>query len=76
MCPQIICAALDLLYHNNCCISDPDITKGDGVYSRYFSALSEGMHTFEIVVMDNGNTAYSWQENAAMEKCKFTCVKI
>ncbi|GLG98032.1 Uncharacterized protein GBIM_04671 [Gryllus bimaculatus] len=44
---------------------DPDVTKGDGIYSRYFSAAGSatGLYTFEIIVTDNGNTAYSWQDN-------------
>lgn len=43
---------------------DPDITKGDGVYTRYFSAdeWGAGVYTFEVMVTDNGNTAYSWSE--------------
>lgn len=43
---------------------DPDITKGDGVYSRYFSAASDGpgIYMFEVTVSDNGNTAYSSQD--------------
>lgn len=44
---------------------DPDITKGDGVYTRYFSASEAGVgfYTFEVKVTDNGNTAYSWAES-------------
>lgn len=41
---------------------DPDVTKGDGIYSRYFSAASAGgagLYTFEVTVTDNGNTAYA-----------------
>lgn len=40
---------------------DPDITKGDGIYSRYFRAADggPGVYTFEVIVTDNGNTAYS-----------------
>lgn len=43
---------------------DPDITKGDGVYTRYFSPASggPGIYMFEAVVTDNGNTAYSSQD--------------
>ncbi|XP_047110046.1 calcium-activated chloride channel regulator 1-like [Schistocerca piceifrons] len=52
---------------------DPDITKGDGVYSRYFTAQAEGMYTFEISVMDNGNTAYSWQDIAVSEPYSECC---
>ena len=45
--------------------TDPDITKGDGVYSRYFNVGhgGPGVYTFEVTVTDNGNTAYSWQES-------------
>ncbi|XP_019760320.1 calcium-activated chloride channel regulator 4 [Dendroctonus ponderosae] len=39
---------------------DPDITKGDGVYTRYFSPEDAGLHTFEAVVSNNDNTAYTW----------------
>lgn len=38
---------------------DPDVTKGDGVYSRYFGVDTPGMYRFDIRVSDNGNTAYS-----------------
>ncbi|XP_014279216.1 calcium-activated chloride channel regulator 1 [Halyomorpha halys] len=42
---------------------DPDLMKGDGVYTRYFSASMGGTgdYTFEVTVTDNGNTAYTWQ---------------
>ncbi|KAL3274718.1 hypothetical protein HHI36_016093 [Cryptolaemus montrouzieri] len=45
---------------------DPDITKGDGVYTRYFSASEGGIgfYTFEVKVTDNGNTAYRWAESS------------
>lgn len=41
---------------------DPDLMRGDGIYSRYFSPETggPGVYTFEITVTDNGNTAYSW----------------
>ncbi|KAL1497887.1 hypothetical protein ABEB36_008773 [Hypothenemus hampei] len=39
---------------------DPDITKGDGVYTRYFSPEEPGRYTFEAVVTNNDNTAYTW----------------
>lgn len=44
---------------------DPDITKGDGIYSRYFSAApgGPGTYTFETTITDNGNTAYTWQDS-------------
>ncbi|XP_001850631.2 calcium-activated chloride channel regulator 1 [Culex quinquefasciatus] len=47
---------------------DPDITKGDGVYSRYFNAEEfggAGAYQFEVTVSDNGNTAYSLSESAS-----------
>lgn len=37
---------------------DPDITRGDGIYSRYFAVNEPGMYTFEVFVSDKGNTAY------------------
>jgi calcium-activated chloride channel regulator 3/4 len=43
---------------------DPDITRGDGVYSRYFighASGGAGTYRFEVQVDDNGNTAYTWQ---------------
>ncbi|XP_055526468.1 calcium-activated chloride channel regulator 1-like [Wyeomyia smithii] len=46
---------------------DPDVTKGDGVYSRYFNAEEYGgmgAYQFEVTVSDNGNTAYSLAESA------------
>lgn len=48
--------------------SDPDVTKGDGVYSRYFimGRGGPGIYTFEVTVTDNGNTAYSWQETLSI----------
>lgn len=44
---------------------DPDITRADGIYSRYFSTVrgGAGVYTFEVTVTDNGNTAYTWKEN-------------
>lgn len=40
---------------------DPDVTKGDGIYTRYFnpSTSGSGVYQFDIQVTDNGNTAYS-----------------
>lgn len=48
---------------------DPDITKGDGVYTRYFSASDSGpgLYNFEVVVTDNGNTAYTWTDSAKFD---------
>lgn len=62
----------EMLSINKFLILDPDIMKGDGVYSRYYSAMIEGMHFFEITVVDNGNTAYSWQETPRRENCKLS----
>lgn len=44
---------------------DPDITKGDGIYTRYFSAAAGGfgLYSFEVTVSDNGN-AYSTQDSS------------
>lgn len=39
---------------------DPDITRGDGIYTRYFSSQSNvSVYQFDVQVNDNGNTAYS-----------------
>lgn len=38
---------------------DPDITRGDGIYSRFFSADDPGLYKFSIQATDNGNTAYT-----------------
>ncbi|XP_071455583.1 calcium-activated chloride channel regulator 2-like [Hetaerina americana] len=46
---------------------DPDVTKGDGIYSRYFvPPTNTGMsdlvlYMLDITVTDDGNTAYTWQ---------------
>lgn len=40
---------------------EPDLTRGDGVYTAYFHAPVEGRYSFEIAVSDNSNVAYSWQ---------------
>lgn len=37
---------------------DPDVTRGDGIYSRYFAISEPGMYTFQLFVSDNGNVAY------------------
>ncbi|XP_050535825.1 calcium-activated chloride channel regulator 1-like [Daktulosphaira vitifoliae] len=44
---------------------DPDLMKGDGIYSRFFNPMigGPGTYTFEITVSDNGNTAYTWQSS-------------
>lgn len=40
---------------------DPDVTKGDGIYTRYFNPISTGagIYQLHVRVTDNGNTAYS-----------------
>lgn len=39
---------------------DPDITRGDGIYTRYFSSQPNvSVYQFDVHVNDNGNTAYS-----------------
>ncbi|CAG9830737.1 unnamed protein product [Diabrotica balteata] len=45
---------------------DPDITKGDGVYTKYFSAAEwgPGLYNFEVMATDNGNTAYTWSSGS------------
>ncbi|XP_058056126.1 calcium-activated chloride channel regulator 1-like [Anopheles bellator] len=47
---------------------DPDITKGDGIYSRYFNADEfggPGTYQLEVTVSDRGNTAYTLAEGAS-----------
>ncbi|XP_053671814.1 calcium-activated chloride channel regulator 1-like [Anopheles nili] len=47
---------------------DPDITKGDGVYSRYFNADEfggPGTYQLEVTVSDRGNTAYTLADGAS-----------
>nr|CAD7397190.1 unnamed protein product [Timema cristinae] len=48
---------------------DPDLTKGDGIYSRYFTPMrgGPGLYTFEIMVTDNSNTAYAWHETILVQ---------
>ncbi|XP_063226758.1 calcium-activated chloride channel regulator 4-like [Bacillus rossius redtenbacheri] len=48
---------------------DPDLTRGDGVYSRYFNPMhgGPGMYMFEVTVTDNGNTAYAWHETFLLQ---------
>lgn len=38
---------------------DPDVTRGDGVYSGYYAIDDPGMWKFDVMVTDNGNTAYT-----------------
>jgi hypothetical protein len=48
---------------------DPDITKGDGVYSKYINADEfggAGVFQFDITVTDNGNTAYSFGDSVTI----------
>ncbi|CAH1957494.1 unnamed protein product [Acanthoscelides obtectus] len=54
---------------------DPDITKGDGVYTKYFSALDSGpgLYSFEVTVTDNGNTAYTWTGSSKRGEDKPCC---
>ncbi|KAJ8982853.1 hypothetical protein NQ317_002260 [Molorchus minor] len=54
---------------------DPDVTKGDGVYTRYFSAVEwgPGLYTFEVVASDNGNTAYTWTDSSRTNEGKPCC---
>ncbi|KAG5876552.1 hypothetical protein JTB14_021458 [Gonioctena quinquepunctata] len=54
---------------------DPDITEGDGVYTRYFSASEwgPGLYTFEVVVTDNGNTAYTWANSSRKNENEPCC---
>ncbi|XP_075216970.1 calcium-activated chloride channel regulator 1-like isoform X2 [Lycorma delicatula] len=51
---------------------DPDLMKGDGIYSRYFSPAvgGPGVYTFEVTVSDNGNTAYSWKYDVSQLSSK------
>ncbi|XP_055587867.1 calcium-activated chloride channel regulator 2-like [Uranotaenia lowii] len=45
---------------------DPDITRNDGIYSRYFNAEDfggAGAYQFEVTVTDNGNMAYTRSES-------------
>lgn len=46
--------------------ADPDVTRGDGVYSRYFAANDVGVYRFQISVSDNGNVAYSQMERGGL----------
>lgn len=41
---------------------DPDITRGDGIYTRYFAVTEPGMYVFKIQATDNGNTAYAKEQ--------------
>jgi hypothetical protein len=52
---------------------DPDIMRGDGIYTRYFDAASTGPGTykFEFLVNDNGNTAYALAEHTFGEFNEF-----
>ncbi|CAH0563965.1 unnamed protein product [Brassicogethes aeneus] len=54
---------------------DPDITKGDGVYTKYFSAAEwgHGVYNFEVSISDNGNTAYTWSSSSNTQGVKHCC---
>ncbi|EFA08980.2 calcium-activated chloride channel regulator 4 [Tribolium castaneum] len=54
---------------------DPDVTKGDGVYTRYFNVgeNGQGLYNFEVTVNDNGNTAYTWTESGEFDDNKPCC---
>lgn len=41
---------------------DPDVTRGDGIYTRYFTVSEPGMYVFQIQASDNGNTAYAKEQ--------------
>lgn len=56
------------LFDSGC--GDPDVTKGDGVYSRYFAVDEPGMYRFSVKVSDNGNTAYSQIDRGKLLKDK------
>jgi len=45
--------------------ADPDLMKGDGIYSRYFNPMIGGLgvYTFEITVSDSSSNAYTWQHS-------------
>ncbi|KAG4074164.1 hypothetical protein HA402_014369 [Bradysia odoriphaga] len=51
---------------------DPDVLKGDGIYTRYLNVASggSGVYKIEIIVTDNGNTAYSLPQNYYMNNSK------
>jgi len=46
--------------------TDPDLMKGDGIYSRYFNPMIGGLgvYTFEITVSDSSSNAYTWQHSS------------
>lgn len=51
---------------------DPDVLKGDGIYSRYLyiAGSGSGDYKIDIIVSDNGNTAYSLPQNFNMNSSK------
>lgn len=51
-------------------ITDPDLMKGDGIYSRYFNPMvgGPGTYTIEIVVSDSSTTAYTWAHIRNIER--------
>ncbi|CAH1107269.1 unnamed protein product [Psylliodes chrysocephalus] len=50
---------------------DPDVTKGDGIYTRYFSASEwgPGLYNFEIKASDNGNSWFSTSKREGEPCC-------
>lgn len=51
---------------------DPDVLKGDGIYTRYLNVADggSGVYKVDIIVTDNGNTAYSLPQNLNMNNSK------
>lgn len=49
----------------------PDISRGDGIYSRFLSLSELGMYTINIFVTDNGNTAYAKAVTSKFEGTKY-----
>ncbi|KAJ6641601.1 Calcium-activated chloride channel regulator 2 [Pseudolycoriella hygida] len=51
---------------------DPDVLKGDGIYTRYLNVADKGsgVYKIDIIVTDNGNTAYSLPQNFNMNNSK------
>lgn len=47
---------------------DPDVTRGDGIYSRYFAIEDAGIYKFQITVSDNGNVAYIQMDRGKLIK--------
>ncbi|XP_030763099.1 calcium-activated chloride channel regulator 1-like [Sitophilus oryzae] len=47
---------------------DPDITRGDGIYTKYYSADDAGLYTFQTIITNNDNTAYTWSSSKNSEE--------